>query len=74
MQWELAKRLVGSSSKFSGGLLGVRWEIAEGNRDLARKASRVRQKMTKRLTRSSLEVVRKIAGTDGNPSKGADGY
>ncbi|RWW71286.1 hypothetical protein BHE74_00020981 [Ensete ventricosum] len=48
--------------KVFGGLLGVRWELAEGNRELARKASRVRQKMTKRLTRSSLEVVRKIAG------------
>ncbi|RWW60614.1 hypothetical protein BHE74_00032384 [Ensete ventricosum] len=44
-------------------LLGVRQERAEGDQALARMASRVRRKKTKRLTGRSLRVIEKLAGS-----------
>ncbi|RWW39461.1 hypothetical protein BHE74_00055207, partial [Ensete ventricosum] len=49
-------------AKGTEGLLGVRWKLTIGDRELDRKASGVRYKMTKRLVESSPEVVGKIAG------------
>ncbi|RWV82048.1 hypothetical protein GW17_00056482 [Ensete ventricosum] len=50
-------------AKGTEGLLGVRWKLTIGDRELDRKASGVRYKMTKRLVESSPEVVGKIAGS-----------
>ncbi|RZS16803.1 hypothetical protein BHM03_00048873 [Ensete ventricosum] len=44
-------------------LLGVYWELVEGDRELARMASGVRWKKTKRLTERSLGVLEKLTGT-----------
>ncbi|RWV99668.1 hypothetical protein GW17_00037418 [Ensete ventricosum] len=53
MQWELVGRLVERlpkvSEAYQESLLGVRWELAEGVRELARVALGVRRKKTKRL-------------------------
>ncbi|RWW44527.1 hypothetical protein BHE74_00049710 [Ensete ventricosum] len=50
-----------SSSKAIGSLSGVRWELSKGDRELAKMASGVHRKKTKRLTRRSSEVVEKLA-------------
>ncbi|RZS04203.1 hypothetical protein BHM03_00034492 [Ensete ventricosum] len=46
------------------GLSGVHQELAEGDRELARKGSGVRQKETKRLTRISSGVAEKLVGSN----------
>ncbi|RZS23013.1 hypothetical protein BHM03_00055868 [Ensete ventricosum] len=46
-----------------GDFPGVRWELAEGDRELARKASRVHRKKTKRLIGRSSEVTEKLVGS-----------
>ncbi|RWW71759.1 hypothetical protein BHE74_00020473 [Ensete ventricosum] len=54
-RWKLAEGI--------GGLSGVRRELVEGDRELARKTSRVHRKKTKRLVGRFLGVAEKLAGT-----------
>ncbi|RRT48185.1 hypothetical protein B296_00031749 [Ensete ventricosum] len=54
-RWKLAEGI--------GGLSGVRRELVEGDRELARKASRVHRKKTKRLVGRLSGVAEKFAGS-----------
>ncbi|RWW38690.1 hypothetical protein BHE74_00056062, partial [Ensete ventricosum] len=49
--------------EFVKSLLGVRRELAEGEQELVRMASRIRQKKTKRLAERLLRVVKKLVGS-----------
>ncbi|RWW03366.1 hypothetical protein GW17_00033479 [Ensete ventricosum] len=67
--WELAKGIRGLSRvhrKLAEGirsLPGVHRELNEGDRELARMASRVRQRKTKRLIGRSSGVTEKLTGS-----------
>ncbi|RZR90103.1 hypothetical protein BHM03_00017927 [Ensete ventricosum] len=56
-------------------LTGVRWELAEGDRELAKWRQGVRQKKTKRLVGRSLRVAKKLTGRfDLHPKKIDSGH